>query len=83
MQAVRSFVGTDVHKETIPVREAEEGRNGPVRFIGCGSLASFPTSRTTARRWPSGLRSVTSSTSVTRPRYRVISKKPPVDTPFP
>jgi transposase len=34
MQTVRSFVGMDVHKETISVSIAEDGRNGPVRFLG-------------------------------------------------
>ncbi|WP_396274960.1 IS110 family transposase [Granulicella aggregans] len=34
MQTVRSFVGMDVHKETISISVAEDGRNGPVRFIG-------------------------------------------------
>ncbi len=32
MQTVRSFVGMDVHKETISISVAEDGRNGPVRF---------------------------------------------------
>ncbi len=34
MQTVRSFVGMDVHKETISISVAEDGRNGPVRFLG-------------------------------------------------
>jgi hypothetical protein len=34
MHTVRSFVGMDVHKETISVSVAEDGRSGPVRFIG-------------------------------------------------
>ncbi len=34
MQTVRSFVGMDVHKATISISVAEDGRNGPVRFIG-------------------------------------------------
>ena len=34
MQTVRVFVGMDVHKETISISVAEDGRNGPVRFIG-------------------------------------------------
>jgi transposase len=34
MQTARSFVGMDVHKETISISVAEDGRNGPVRFIG-------------------------------------------------
>jgi len=33
MQTARSFVGMDVHKETISISVAEDGRNGPVRFI--------------------------------------------------
>jgi hypothetical protein len=32
MHRVRSFVGMDVHKETISISVAEDGRNGPVRF---------------------------------------------------
>ena len=34
MHTVRSFVGMDVHKETISVSIAEDGRNGTVRFLG-------------------------------------------------
>jgi hypothetical protein len=34
MQTVRSFVGMDVHKATISISVAEDGRNGPVRFLG-------------------------------------------------
>lgn len=34
LQTVRSFVGMDVHKETISISVAEDGRNGPVRFLG-------------------------------------------------
>jgi hypothetical protein len=30
----RSFVGLDVHKATIAVGVAEDGRNGEVRFLG-------------------------------------------------
>lgn len=30
----RSFIGLDVHKETISVSIAEDGRDGAVRFIG-------------------------------------------------
>jgi hypothetical protein len=33
-QTVRLFVGMDVHKTTISISVAEDGRNGPVRFIG-------------------------------------------------
>jgi len=33
MQTVRSFVGMDVHKETISISVAEDGRDGLVRFI--------------------------------------------------
>ena len=33
-QTIRSFVGMDVHKETISISVAEDGRSGPVRFIG-------------------------------------------------
>lgn len=33
MQTVRSFVGIDVHKETTSISVAEDGRNGPVRFL--------------------------------------------------
>jgi transposase len=34
MQTVRSFVGMDVHKETISISVAEDGRDGSVRFLG-------------------------------------------------
>ena len=30
----RSFIGLDVHKDTISVSIAEDGRDGAVRFIG-------------------------------------------------
>ena len=30
----RSFVGMDVHKASISISIAEDGRNGPVRFLG-------------------------------------------------
>jgi transposase len=30
----RSFVGLDVHKATISISVAEDGRGGPVRFLG-------------------------------------------------
>jgi hypothetical protein len=30
----KTFIGLDVHKESISISLAEEGRNGPVRFIG-------------------------------------------------
>jgi len=34
MQTTRSFVGMDVHKATISLSVVEDGRNGPVRFLG-------------------------------------------------
>jgi transposase len=34
MKTVRSFVGMDVHKATISISIAEDGRRGPVRFLG-------------------------------------------------
>lgn len=34
MQTVRSFVGMDLHNETISISVAEDRRNGPVRFLG-------------------------------------------------
>src|ERR1700722_52185 len=34
MKQTRSFVGMDVHKATISISVAEDGRSGPVRFIG-------------------------------------------------
>jgi transposase len=34
MKQIRSFVGLDVHKATISISVAEDGRSGPVRFIG-------------------------------------------------
>ncbi len=34
MKQVRSFVGMDVHKSTISISVAEDGRSGPVRFLG-------------------------------------------------
>jgi hypothetical protein len=30
----RSFIGLDVHKETISISIAEDRRNGPVHFLG-------------------------------------------------
>jgi hypothetical protein len=30
----RLFIGMDVHKATISISIAEDGRNGPVRFLG-------------------------------------------------
>jgi transposase len=33
-QTTRSFVGMDVHKATISISAAEDGRSGPVPFIG-------------------------------------------------
>jgi transposase len=33
-QTNRSFVGMDVHKATISISIAEDGRNGAVRFLG-------------------------------------------------
>ena len=35
------YVGMDVHKETISVTVAEEGRDGPVRFRG--TISNTPT----------------------------------------
>ena len=34
MQLTRSFIGMDVHKATISISVAEDGRTGPVRFLG-------------------------------------------------
>jgi hypothetical protein len=34
MKQIRSFVGMDVHKATISISVAEDGRSGSVRFIG-------------------------------------------------
>ncbi len=34
MKQTRSFVGMDVHKATISISVAEDGRAGPVRFLG-------------------------------------------------
>jgi transposase len=34
MQTTRSFVGIDVHKTSISISIAEDGRNGFVRFLG-------------------------------------------------
>ena len=34
MKQVRSFVGMDVHKATISISVGEDGRSGPVRFLG-------------------------------------------------
>ena len=33
-KTIRSFVGMDVHKASISISVAEDGRSGPVRFIG-------------------------------------------------
>jgi hypothetical protein len=40
MKQIRSFVGMDVHKATISISVAEDGRNGPVRFIGVDGEAA-------------------------------------------
>jgi hypothetical protein len=40
MKQIRSFVGIDVHKATIPISVAEEGRSGPARFIGVKTITS-------------------------------------------
>jgi hypothetical protein len=50
MKQIRSFVGMDVHKATISISVAEDGRNGPVRFIGVGtaSIANRQGSATSA-----------------------------------
>lgn len=37
---MRSFIGLDVHKETISVSIAEDGRNGAVRYLGV--IANVP-----------------------------------------
>jgi hypothetical protein len=34
MKQTRSFIGMDVHKATISISVAEDGRTGPVRFLG-------------------------------------------------
>jgi transposase len=34
METIKSFVGLDVHKATISISVAEDGRNCPVRFLG-------------------------------------------------
>ncbi len=34
MQTVRSFVGMDVHKATISISVAKDGRSGSMRFVG-------------------------------------------------
>jgi hypothetical protein len=34
MKTVRSFVGMDVHKATISISIAEDGRSGSIRFLG-------------------------------------------------
>src|SRR5271154_234348 len=34
MKTIRSFVGMDVHKATISISVAEDGRSGSVRFVG-------------------------------------------------
>jgi len=34
MKTVRSFIGMDVHKATISISIAEDGRSGPTRFLG-------------------------------------------------
>lgn len=34
MKQIRSFVGMDFHKTTISISVAEDGRSGPVRFLG-------------------------------------------------
>ena len=57
MKTVRSFVGMDVHKETISISVAEDGRNGPVRFMGV-----IPNTAEDVPRWRSDSRGMGSST---------------------
>ena len=44
MKQTRSFIGMHVHKATISISVAEDGRNGPVRFPGVisNTEADFP-----------------------------------------
>lgn len=44
-----SFIGMDVHKETISMSIAEHGRNGPVRFLGVISNTPDEISKTAQR----------------------------------
>jgi hypothetical protein len=34
VRTTRSFIGMDLHKATISISIAEDGRNGSVRFLG-------------------------------------------------
>lgn len=57
----RSFIGLDVHKDTISVSIAEDGRDGVVRFIGV--IANTPDE---VARWRNDFLAVESSISVMR-----------------
>lgn len=57
----RSFIGMDVHKATISISIAEDGRDGPVRFLGV-----IPKAPDEIARWPNGSQNMGSLSSATR-----------------
>jgi hypothetical protein len=79
----RSFIGMDVHKETVSICIAEDGRNGPVRFLGdsertrrncCDGQAAFPS--------PSSSPITESSTSDMKPEDAVTASYRRPTTPL-
>lgn len=57
----RSFAGLDVHKATISISIAEDGRSGPVRFIGV-----IPNTAEAVAKMAKRSTGMESSTSVTK-----------------
>ena len=84
------YVGFDVHKESISVTVAEDGRDGSVRFLG-----PYPILRLTLQSWPRGrprtaiawnsatkrVVAVKLSTASYRPRPRLHGGRPIEDSP--
>ena len=61
------YVGLDVHRASISVTIAEEGRDGAVRFLG-----AVPNTPTTSSSWPGGSHAMaTGWSSATRPAAAV------------
>jgi hypothetical protein len=59
---ITSFIGMDVYRATISISIAEDGRNGPVRFLGVISNAPEEIAKMAKRLSATG-----SSISVTKP----------------